>query len=79
MLEDTNVWKNIAYEQAKTGKTMITFGEKLGNKDAIVATTNIDLPESKRQISILAPVRADYASIKGVLEFIKYELENKKD
>jgi heat-inducible transcriptional repressor len=75
ILEDTNVWKHISFNQQKTGKTLITFGSDIGVGELAIASTSIESPEGKHQLSIVGPTRMNYAEIKGLLEFIKTEIE----
>ncbi len=75
MLEDTNVWKNISYNQQNSGRTMITFGDEIGNNDISVASTTVNLNNQKHQLSIVGPTRMNYAEVKGILDFIKEEIE----
>jgi heat-inducible transcriptional repressor len=75
MLEDTNVWKHISYVQQKTGKTLITFGSEFGANELAIASTTISSNGSKHQLSLVGPTRMNYSQIKGLLEFIKSEIE----
>jgi heat-inducible transcriptional repressor len=72
-LENTNVWKHIAYNQEKSGKTTITFGEKFGANDLAIASTSIEINNEKKYISVVGPTRMDYSKVQGVLDFIKEE------
>ncbi|GMO16475.1 MAG: heat-inducible transcriptional repressor HrcA [Mycoplasmoidaceae bacterium] len=74
-LEDTNVWKHIAYNQNKSGKTKITFGDEFGQKGIAIASTTINTSTNKQQLSIVGPTRMDYSKVQGVLDFIKEETE----
>ena len=76
LLEDTNVWKHISYNQQKTGKTLITFGKEFGAKDLVVASTSIVTNSANHQLSIIGPTRMNYAEVKGLLDFIKSEVES---
>jgi heat-inducible transcriptional repressor len=76
LLEDSNVWKHISYNQQKTGKTLITFGKEIGANDIAIATTDINAKDTKHQLSIVGPTRMDYAEVKGLLEFIKEQIEH---
>lgn len=76
MLENTTVWEQIAYNQhVNGGSTTITFGESMGIKDLCIASTEISLPNNKTQISIVGPARMDFSNVKGILDFIKNEIE----
>jgi heat-inducible transcriptional repressor len=75
MLEDTNVWKHISYVQQKTGKTLITFGNEFGANELAIASTSISSNGSKHQLSVVGPTRMNYSEVKGLLEFIKAEVE----
>ncbi len=75
MLEDTNVWKHISYNQQNTGTTSITFGDEIGNNNISVASTMINLNNQKHQLSVVGPTRMNYAEVKGILNFIKNEIE----
>lgn len=76
MLENTTVWEQIAYNQhVRGGSTTITFGESIGIKDLCIASTEISLPNNKTQISIVGPARMDFSNVKGILDFIKNEIE----
>lgn len=75
MLEDTNVWKHISYSQHNTGKTSITFGDEIGNSDISVASTTLEFNNQKHQLAVVGPTRMNYAEVKGVLNFIKDEID----
>ncbi len=79
MLESSTIWEQIAYTQhLNGGMTTITFGDSLGSKeikDLAIASTEISLPNNKTQISIVGPSRMDFSNVKGILDFIKYEIE----
>lgn len=77
ILEDTSVWDVIAFKQQESGnKTSITFGEEIGENDLLFASTDIVInKDNKTQISMVGPTRIDYSKIKGLLEFIKDEIE----
>lgn len=78
LLDETSIWQHIAYTQAKTGKTtLITSGEKIGNKELAIATVNVKGKDNSHQISVVGPKRMDYAKIEGILDFLKQELEKK--
>jgi heat-inducible transcriptional repressor len=57
---------------------MITFGSDFGDKDLAVASTSIRTAEGEHQLSIVGPTRMKYAEIKGLLDFIKEEVEKIK-
>lgn len=76
LLENTSVWEQIAYNQQKTGKTVITFGDEIGVEGVSVASTTFNSGDgSKHQISVVGPTRMDYAKIKGLLNIFKEEIE----
>ncbi len=75
LLESTTIWQQIAYNREKTGKTLITFGEDIGVEDVAVASTTINLKNSKHQVAIVGPTRMNYSQVKGLLDFLKEELE----
>jgi heat-inducible transcriptional repressor len=77
LLEDTNIWQQISYIQNETGKTSITFGGDIGqHANLAIASTTLNLGGNKRhQISLVGPTRMDYSKVKGVLEFIREEME----
>lgn len=78
LLDKTSIWQQIAYNQAKTGKTtLITSGERVGSKDLAIATVNIKGTDNSHQISVVGPNRMNYAKIEGILDFLKEELEKK--
>ena len=78
LLDNSTIWQQIAYLQSKTGKTtLFTNCESFGANDLTVASTFIKGIDNSHQISIIGPQRMDYAKIKAILEFIKYELEKK--
>jgi heat-inducible transcriptional repressor len=54
---------------------MITFGKEFGANDLVVASTNIKTNNSDHQLSIVGPTRMKYAEVKGLLDFIKEEIE----
>jgi heat-inducible transcriptional repressor len=43
-----------------------------------VASTSITTNDTNRQLSIVGPMRMNYAKVKGLLNFIKNEVENMK-
>ncbi|MDR0739506.1 MAG: heat-inducible transcriptional repressor HrcA [Mycoplasmataceae bacterium] len=75
LLEDTNVWQHISYTQQKTGKTLITFGKEFGANELAIASTSISANGGKHQLSVVGPTRMDYSQVKGLLDFIKTEIE----
>lgn len=75
LLENASVWKHIAFTQQNKGKTIITFGNEIGEKDLTIASTTINSKGSVKQISVVGPTRMNYAEVKGLLDFIKEELE----
>ena len=75
LLENASVWKHIAYTQEKSGHNQITFHNDVGVKDVTVASTSIKTGDTTRQISVVGPSRMNYAEVKGLLQFIKEELE----
>lgn len=75
LLNDVTVWKQIALNHIKTGKTGITFSDDVGIDDISIASTNINLDGSMHEISILGPNRLNYAKTKSLLKFLKEELE----
>lgn len=78
LLDKTSIWQQIAYSQSKTGKTtLITSGEKVGSKDLAIASVNVKGQNNSHQISVVGPSRMDYSKVKGILDFIKEELEKK--
>lgn len=78
LLDKTNIWQQIAYQQSKTGKTtLITSGEKVGSKDLAIASVNVKGGNNSHQISVVGPNRMNYAKIQGILDFLKEELEKK--
>ena len=65
----------MAYTQEQAGNNQITFHNDIGVKDVTVASTTIKTKDSTRQISVVGPSRMNYAEVKGLLQFIKEELE----
>ncbi len=78
MLENSNIWKHISYNFEKSGDTKITFSNELGVKNVSVASTLINIDNKKHQLSVVGPERMRYKDVKGVLDFIKKEIENYK-
>lgn len=74
LLDNSSVWKQIAYTNEITGKSKITFVSDVDNKDIAVASTSIKTSNITKQISVVGPTRMDYAKVKGLLNFIKDEL-----
>lgn len=74
LLDNSSVWKQIAYTNEITGKSKITFVSDVDNKDIAVASTSIKTSNTTKQISVVGPTRMDYAKVKGLLNFIKDEL-----
>lgn len=78
LLDKTTIWQQIAYSQAKTGKTtLIASAERVGSKDLAIATVNVKGKDNSHQISVVGPNRMDYAKIQGILDFLKEEIEKK--
>jgi heat-inducible transcriptional repressor len=75
LLDNSSIWKHIAYSQEKTGKTKITFINDVGEKDITIASTSVKTNNSVKQISIVGPTRMNYSEVKGLLDYIKDELE----
>lgn len=75
LLENSSVWKHIAYTQEQKGKTQITFVDNVGEKDITIASTTVKTKDYTKQISVVGPTRINYAEVKGLLEFIREELE----
>ncbi|WP_033159785.1 heat-inducible transcriptional repressor HrcA [Mycoplasmoides alvi] len=76
LLENTSIWEQIAYNQQKTGKTIITFGDDIGVEGVSVASTAFNSEDgTKHQLSVVGPTRMDYAKIKGLLNIFKEEIE----
>lgn len=78
LLENTSIWEQIAKmsEIKNDGLTSITFGDELGQKDILFATTDIDIEkDSSTKLVMVAPTRIDYSRIKGLLDFIREEFE----
>ncbi|MDE6476860.1 MAG: hypothetical protein K2L48_01480 [Mycoplasmoidaceae bacterium] len=65
----------MSYNQQNTGTTSITFGDEIGNNNISVASTMINLNNQKHQLSVVGPTRMNYAEVKGILNFIKNEIE----
>ncbi|KEZ22995.1 heat-inducible transcriptional repressor HrcA [Ureaplasma diversum] len=75
LLEDTSVWEQISLTKKIHGSTNITYGDSFGKEGFAIASTQIQLPEGSKQLSIVGPTRMDYAKVKALLDFIKAELE----
>ncbi len=75
LLENTSVWKHIAYTQEQAGNNQITFNNNVGVKDITIASTTIKTNNTNKQISVVGPSRMNYSQVKGLLLFIKEELE----
>ncbi|MEG0879307.1 MAG: heat-inducible transcriptional repressor HrcA [Malacoplasma sp.] len=77
VLENSSVWELIAFKQQQSGQTTsIVFGDEIGEENILFASTNIVInDENSTQISMVGPTRIDYSKIKGLLDFIKYEIE----
>ncbi|WEK83137.1 MAG: heat-inducible transcriptional repressor HrcA [Mycoplasma sp.] len=77
MLENSSVWKQIAYQQEQSGQNQITFNSDVGVKDVTIASTVINTGKETKQISIVGPNRMNYAEVKGLLQFLKDKLEKR--
>ena len=69
--------KNIefdAYFETEGNKVTSVISD-VNNKDVAVASTSIRTRNSTKQISVVGPTRMDYAKVKGLLNFIRDELE----
>lgn len=76
LLEDTNIWKQIALEQSKTGKTQITFGKDIGTlEDLAVASTSIIVNDQKHTLSLVGSTRMNYSKVIALLNILKDEIE----
>ena len=78
LLDKTNIWQQIAYNQSKNGKTtLITSATNVGAKDLAIASINVKGKNDFHQISVIGPNRMDYSKIKGILDFLKENIEKK--
>jgi heat-inducible transcriptional repressor len=78
LLDKTNIWQQIAYNQFKSGKTtLITSATNIGAKDLAIASINVKGKNDYHQISVIGPNRMDYSKIKGILDFLKENIERK--
>ncbi|MGL4950699.1 MAG: heat-inducible transcriptional repressor HrcA [Mycoplasma sp.] len=75
LLDDVNVWKQIAYTHLKTGRTDISFNNNIGIDDLSIASTSIELNDFSREISVIGPNRLTYSKVNALLKFLKEELE----
>ncbi|MGL4647609.1 MAG: heat-inducible transcriptional repressor HrcA [Mycoplasmoidaceae bacterium] len=76
MLEKSSIWEQIAFNQHQSGgATAITFGDSFGVDELCIASTEIILPNNNTQISVIGPTRMDFSNVKGVLNFVKNEVE----
>lgn len=77
ILENSSVWELIAFKQQQSGQTTsIVFGDEIGEDNILFASTNIVInDENSTQLSMVGPTRIDYSKIKGLLDFIKFEIE----
>jgi len=75
MLEDTTIWQHISDNLKDTGKTLITFGKDFGANNLAIASTDITIGNKSHQLSVVGSTRMNYAEVKGVLEFIKNQIE----
>lgn len=75
-LDNVSIWKQLAYLQNSNNKTSITFAEEIGDRELAIACTSIALNNgAKHHIAVVGPTRMEFDLIKGVLDFIKEELE----
>ncbi|MDE7433966.1 MAG: hypothetical protein K2M43_02445 [Mycoplasmoidaceae bacterium] len=65
----------MSFNQQNSGTTKITFGDEIGNNNIAVASTMINIDNQKRQLSVVGPTRMNYSEVKGILDFIKSEIE----
>ncbi len=75
LLNDVTVWKQIAYNHMKTGKTSITYNDDVGIEDISIASTNINIGDNNHEISIVGPKRLAYVKTRSLLKYLKEELE----
>lgn len=77
LLEDVSIWKQIAATRRKTGKSLLTFKEELGIENLAIASTNININDISREISIVGPERLTNAKAAALLDYLKKELETR--
>ncbi len=75
LLNDVTVWKQIAYNHMKTGKTSITYNDDIGIEDVSIASTTINIGDNNHEISIVGPKRLAYVKTRSLLKYLKEELE----
>lgn len=80
VVQDSNVWKQISHNKDEDETIKITFAEDLDSvsEDNItIASTQLTIPGSSKQLAIIGPKRMDYANVKGILTYLKEQIEKK--
>lgn len=75
LLEDVSIWKQISASRKKTGTSLLTFDAELGIENISIASTNININDVSREISIIGPKRLTNAKGSALLDYLKKELE----
>lgn len=79
MLETGNIWKQIQNDFDENDNVRIEFTDADTNKHntIVVASTSIKLANNvERQISVVGPTRIKLSQVKGILNFLKNQIEN---
>lgn len=80
MVESGSIWQQIKYNLDEEDHVKIEF--KVNNENAndkqvfAIATTEIVCGDIKRQISIIGPSRMEFGKIKGILNYLKSQIED---
>ncbi len=79
LLDNTSIWEQLALQTSDDHSAKITFGKELNAnryENIAIASTNIKVNNSKKQISVIGPTRMKYGEVIALLNFIKKEIEN---
>lgn len=81
MLETGNIWKQIRHDneqEKRKSDVKIEFRSSSNNnpkQTIMIASTNINIGNQQRQISVVGPSRVEFGQIKGILNYIKSKIE----
>ena len=77
MLETGNIWQQIKNDLDEENNVKIEFTDPDENKhnSIAIASTSVRLGNIERQISVVGPSRMQFSQIKGILNYLKLQIE----
>lgn len=79
LIESGTIWQQIRYNLDEKDEVKVKYKKTLDGEDPnqiiAIASTEIVYGDTKRQISVIGPSRIEIGKIKGILNYLKSELE----